>query len=238
MRRFKVLIIAILIEIFVIMSIATANFLGGNSFYLFYNVIYGLIISILVPILIVNKGGDNLSSIGIKKLDLRGACIAVIFIILSIGGQLIPIYINSVDIKFELLKAGLVPLIMTTFFEEFLFRGFMQGRIEKSYGSVMAVILSGIFFSLYHLGYPGFRDVNDILLLYAVGVVFALAYKLSGNNLIVSYFVNLPNALLTYALKSNQFPEFSSYTTPFAAATIIAIVIIMGVTVGKLKRVS
>ena len=81
-------------------------------------------------------------------------------------------------------------------------------------------------FSLYHLGYPGFRTIGDILLLFAVGVGFAVAYKLSGNNLFVSYFVNLPNAFVTYMLKYNQFPTMYLSSTVVAAITLVLIMII------------
>ena len=119
---------------------------------------------------------------------------------------------------------GVIPLIMTTFFEEFLFRGFIQTRIEKRYGWLIAILVSGLMFSLYHLGYPGFRTWGDILLLFAVGIGFACAYKLSGNNLIVAYFVNLPNAFVTYILKCNQFPIMSTSSTIAAIVTIAVII--------------
>ena len=83
-----------------------------------------------------------------------------------------------------------------------------------------------MMFSLYHLGYPGFRTIGDILLLFAVGVGFAVAYKLSGNNLFVSYFVNLPNAFVTYMLKYNQFPTMYLSSTVVAAITLVLIMII------------
>ena len=54
---------------------------------------------------------------------------------------------------------------------------------------------------------------EDILLLFAVGIGFAAAYKLSGNNLIVAYFVNLPNAFVTYMLKFKQFPKMAMSST-------------------------
>lgn len=74
---------------------------------------------------------------------------------------------------------GVMPLIMTTFFEEFLFRGFFQSKFEKEFGALPAIFVSGLMFSLYHLGYPGFCSFGDILLLFAVGIGFATAYKLS-----------------------------------------------------------
>lgn len=98
---------------------------------------------------------------------------------------------------------------MTTFFEEFLFRGFMQSWFEKLFGSIWAILLSALMFSIYHLGYPGFRQIDDILLLFVVGIGFAVAFKISGNNLFISYFVNLPNAFIRYILKPEQFPTFT-----------------------------
>lgn len=69
--------------------------------------------------------------------------------------------------------------------------------------------------------------MEDIVLLFAVGTGFALSYKLSGNNLAVSYLVNLPNALLTYLLKNGQFPVFNLYSVIFAAISIAVVCIIM-----------
>ncbi len=91
-------------------------------------------------------------------------------------------------------------------------------------------------FSLYHLGYPGFRTVGDMLLLFAVGLGFAIAYKLSDNNLIVSYFVNLPNAFVTYMLKSEQFPLFDKGAVIYAIITTVIIAVILIYTNIKMKE--
>ena len=68
-----------------------------------------------------------------------------------------------------------------------------------------------------------FYNLLDILLLFAVGVGFAAAYKLSGNNLIVSFFVNLPNAFVAYILKYEQFPVMCVSSTIAAAVTLVLI---------------
>ncbi len=65
---------------------------------------------------------------------------------------------------------------------------------------------------------------EDILLLFAVGIGFAAAYKLSGNNLIVAYFVNLPNAFVTYMLKFKQFPKMAMSSTMASIVTLCVIV--------------
>ena len=164
---------------------------------------------------------------------MRQIVVIIGFVTFSIGGQMISLDISSVN--FELLSIGFMPLIMTTFFEEFLFRGYMQTRFEKQYGWISAVLLSGLFFSVYHLGHPGFRTISDLLILFAVGIGFSLVFKLSDGNVIVSYFVNLPNAFLTYILKFNQFPTFNDNTTPITIVTIVLIVIFLVVFVRKLN---
>jgi len=116
---------------------------------------------------------------------------------------------------------------MTTFFEEFLIRGFLQTRIEKEYGFIIAILVSGLMFSLYHIGYPGYRNFDSLLLLLAVGTGFALVFKLSGNNLCVSYFANLPSAFVTYILRSEQFPNLTARATIAAIITIILIAAIL-----------
>lgn len=123
----------------------------------------------------------------------------------------------------ERLPIAVLPLVMTTFFEEFFFRGFVQMRLEKQFGGTAAVVASGLLFSLYHLGYPGFRSAGDLALLLAVGIGFALAFRLSGNNFFVAYFVNLPNAFLTYLFKQEQFPHMTAQSTAWAGATIAAL---------------
>lgn len=164
--------------------------------------------------------------LGIKALGKKQVFILVVFIAFSVGGQIIPIVAKGGIIPWNLLPMGIVPLIMTTFFEEFLFRGFFQNKFEKEFGTITAILVSGLMFSLYHVGYPRFRTFEDILLLFAVGIGFAAAYKLSGNNLIVAYFVNLPNAFVTYMLKFEQFPKMTIASTMAGIVTLCIIVVV------------
>ncbi|MCL0049041.1 CPBP family intramembrane metalloprotease, partial [Dehalococcoidia bacterium] len=56
-----------------------------------------------------------------------------------------------------------IALVMSTLFEEVFFRGFLQTRFEKAFGIFPAIVLSGLTFSLYHLGYPAYRDFNLLM---------------------------------------------------------------------------
>ncbi|MDR3598024.1 CPBP family intramembrane glutamic endopeptidase [Clostridium sp.] len=207
-NRYTIIPLFSLIIFFIIVFIGVSSCLNGIGFCIVYELIYGITLSILVPIMYVKtKENLSLSSFGIKKLRVIDYIIILIFVAFSICGQLFTTDLSKID--FSLFPLSIMPLLMTTFFEEFLFRGFMQTRFEKNFGAITAIVLSGFIFSIYHLGYPGFRNFNDIILLFFVGIMFAVPFKLSNNNLIVSYFINLPNAYLTYLLKFEQFPNFS-----------------------------
>lgn len=226
MRKSKFILLCIVIEVMLIICITLANVKPVSILYfIFYNLAYGLILSFLVPLYYLQKEKRTLSSIGIKKLGVRQFIVLIAFVVFSVGGQLIPMIMVGEQIPWNLLPIGIVPLIMTTFFEEFLFHGFIQGRIEQHFGWLPAIIISGMMFSFYHLGYPRFRTRGDILLLFVVGLGFAIAYKLSNNNLLVSYFVNLPNAFVTYMLKNEQFPTMGLSSTISAVITLMVILI-------------
>ena len=226
MGKLKIVIYAISLEVLLIFSVFLANkftFL----FVLFYNGLFGILLCTIIPLINLVRNKENLHSIGIKKLNLRQWIILIAFIVFSIGGRIIPLITSGIKIRFDLLPVCIFPMMMTTFFEEFLFRGFIQIKIEKNFGFIIAIIISGLLFSLYHIGYPGYRNINDLLLLFCVGTGFAIAFKLSKNNLIIAYFINLPNALVTYILKSEQFPVLTARSSIFAIATIMLIIIIL-----------
>lgn len=226
-RKCEIVAFSIIIELLIIGVISIATKFEGPRYHLFYNLGYGILLSTLVPLLLMRKENEGFDSVGVKKVGMKEIIIILAFDIFSVPGQLMPLIANHEAIRWNLLPICIVPLIMTTFFEEFLFRGFIQTRVEKSYGWVVALLISGAVFSLYHLGYPGFRRVEDIVMLFVVGVGFACSYKLSGNNLIVSYFVNLPNAFIKYIVTAEQFPNFYVSTSIYSAVTIVLVIILL-----------
>lgn len=227
MNKIKTIFMALTLEVLLVLCVGIANLLLKPIYYFcFYNVLYGILFSFLIPFFLLRKEKNIFDFLGIKALGKKQVFILVVFIAFSVGGQIIPIVAKGGFIPLNLLPMGIVPLIMTTFFEEFLFRGFFQNKFEKEFGTITAILISGLMFSLYHVGYPGFRTFEDIFLLFAVGIGFAAAYKLSGNNLIVAYFVNLPNAFVTYMLKFEQFPEMTMHSTMASIITLCIIVVV------------
>lgn len=237
MNRLKTIFHCIITEIVLILCVGCANLHPDPlHWFFFYNILYGIVFSFLVPLFLLQKEENVFDFVGLKIPGKKQIAVLVVFVIFSVGGQLIPIAASGKMIPWNLLPAGIVPLIMTTFFEEFLFRGFFQNKFEKKFGALPAIPVSGLMFSLYHMGYPGFRTFGDILLLFAVGVGFAAAYKLSGSNLIVAYFINLPNAFVTYMLKHEQFPEMQGSSTTAGIITCCIIIVVLMVPAGKIKK--
>ena len=107
---------------------------------LFYNFVYGLVFSLLVPLYCLRREKESLASVGVKRLGPRQFAVLFAFVIFSVGGQLIPKMAAGEQIPWRLLPLGIVPLIMTTFFEEFLFRGFVQSRAEQQFGCLPAIL--------------------------------------------------------------------------------------------------
>ncbi len=227
MDKLKTIFLCVTVEIILIVCVGAANIYPNPlNYFLFYNILYGVVFSFVLPLFLLRKEENLFDFIGVKAVGKKQITVLSIFVVFSVGGQLIPIVANGGTIPWDLLPAGVIPLIMTTFFEEFLFRGFIQSKFEKDFGALPAIPVSGLMFSLYHIGYPGFRTLGDILLLFAVGVGFAVAYKLSGNNLIVVYFVNLPNAFVTYMLKFEQFPVMELSSSIASIITFFVIIVI------------
>lgn len=223
-------------KILLIICVGYAQLYSMSLYYiLFYYILYGITLSFFLPLFLLRRENNMLDFIGLKALGKKQAVVLLSFVLFSISGQLIPIIVSGRTIPWNLLPMGVIPLIMTTFFEEFLFRGFFQNKFEKDFGTLPAILVSGLMFSLYHLGYPGFRTFQDILLLFAVGIGFAVAYKLSDNNFIVTYFVNLPNAFITYLLKHKQFPVMEISST-IASIITLCILTVTFITLAGIKK--
>jgi len=226
MEKLKILSLSICLGVLLVLAVFAAN-LFPNLYFLFYNGIYGFFFSISVPLIFLFRNKENLQSIGIKRLYLKQWIILISFVVFSVGGRIIPLVLEKTKIQWELIHVCFFPLIMTTFFEEFLIRGFLQTRIERQFGFIFAILISGFIFSIYHIGYPGYRNIDNLFLLFIVGIGFAIAFKLSGNNLYVAYFVNLFNAFVTYILKSEQFPILTIRSSVYAIVTIVLILLIL-----------
>ena len=80
-----------------------------------------------------------------------------------------------------------VPLLVLSLtvgvFEAVFFRGFVQGRLEAGFGTVGGVAGAAVLYALYHVGYG--MTGGEMVFLFGLGVVYAIAYRLVNNVLVL-----------------------------------------------------
>jgi uncharacterized protein len=77
----------------------------------------------------------------------------------------------------------LVLALTVGLFEAVFFRGFIQGRLEARFGTGTAVAGAAVLYALYHVGYG--MGIDEMGFLFALGVVYAVAYQLTSNVLVL-----------------------------------------------------
>jgi hypothetical protein len=186
-------------------------FIGTLIFHvLFYQVIFVLGICISFPTWFTAiKQKQSLSSIGITTNKwIKASIVGIIIAVLSTFGRMksLQIILPSYNVLFIIISS----MLMSTLFEEVFFRGYLQTRFEKFFGIIPAVILSGLCFSFYHIGYSNVRlDISSLTTLFFIGVFFSISFRIT-NNIITSFIVNLPQAVLTF-LGDPKFIEYSKH---------------------------
>ena len=94
---------------------------------------------------------------------------------ITLWGYDLPRPVNWVPLLSMSLTVGL--------FESIFFRGFVQGRLAASFGTVPAVAGAAVLYALYHVGYG--MGAEEIAFLFGLGIVYAIAYRISGNVLVL-----------------------------------------------------
>jgi uncharacterized protein len=117
-----------------------------------------------------------LRSLGLGLHNLRPTlALAVVFggiqFVIMFWGYTLPAPVDWVPLLVMSLTVGL--------FEAVFFRGFVQGRLEHSFGTAPAVVGAAALYALYHVGYG--MAGSELVFLFGLGVVYAIAYRLVEN---------------------------------------------------------
>lgn len=121
-----------------------------------------------------------LRSLGLGLHNLRAtlawaAGLGGIQFVIMFSGYTLPALVDWVPLLVMSLTVGL--------FEAIFFRGFVQGRLEASFGLVIGVVGAATLYSLYHVGYD--MAGGELVFLFGLGVVYAIAYRLVENILVL-----------------------------------------------------
>jgi membrane protease YdiL (CAAX protease family) len=99
--------------------------------------------------------------------------------ILALAGWYHVTSIASGSVALILILQGLGFFLLVALFEEGVFRGIVFRLLERSLGSWIAIILSGLFFGLIHLLNPGATLFGALSIALEAGIVLGAAYMLT-----------------------------------------------------------
>jgi membrane protease YdiL (CAAX protease family) len=141
----------------------------------------GMLLGTVGPIVyMVWIRGRTLAALGVGFQHLRRTLgLAILFgavqFSITLWGYNLPAPVDWVPLLAMSLTTGV--------FESIFFRGFLQGRLEANFGRATAVAIAATLYGVYHVGYG--MGVTEIAFLTGLGVVYAVAYALGGNLLVL-----------------------------------------------------
>ena len=169
------------VGVVVLFRMAFTVFTTDNVLGLFLCFAAGLLLGVVGPVLYQVWGRRRpLRTLGLGTHELRptmlmGLALAAAQFGVTFLGYAMPVPAKWVPLLGMSLVVGL--------FEAVFFRGFVQGRLEASFGPAPAVAGAAALYGLYHVGYG--MGLSELWFLLALGVVYAIAYRLTTNVLIL-----------------------------------------------------
>jgi membrane protease YdiL (CAAX protease family) len=174
-------VIALYAVVVALFRLAFVVFTTDNVWGLFLAFAGGLVIGVVGPIIYqVWLRGRDLESLGVGLHRLpETMVVGLIFgfaqFSMTMWGYRLP--------EAEAWVPVLVMSLVVGFFEAVFFRGFIQNRLEASFGTGAGVAGAAVLYSLYHVGYGmGFEEMWFLL---GLGVVYAVVFRLVGNVLVL-----------------------------------------------------
>lgn len=150
-RRDLIAIAGLYIGVVAAFRFAFTVFTTGSILGLFLAFASGLLLGVVGPIVYqVWIRNSDVHSLGIGSHNLRktiliGVSLAFVQFAMTLWGYELPAPVDWVPLLVMSLVVGL--------FEAVFFRGFIQGRLEASFGAVPAVAGAALLYSFYHVGY-------------------------------------------------------------------------------------
>jgi hypothetical protein len=149
--------------------------------FLSYAVVGLLLVGVVGPVFYTVRLRDRpLRSLGVGLHEWRptltlGLVFAVVQFSMTLWGYDLPAPVGWIPLLLMSLTVGV--------FESIFFRGFIQNRLEASFGPVLGVGLAATMYGLYHFGYG--MGSEELVFLAGLGVVYALAFRATRNVLIL-----------------------------------------------------
>ncbi|MDQ0769252.1 membrane protease YdiL (CAAX protease family) [Pseudarthrobacter defluvii] len=172
---------ALYIAVVALFWLAFRVFTQGNTLGLFLTFAAGMLLGVLGPIFYntwIRR--RSLAALGISRANLRqafalGLVLAAVQFAITLWGYPLPRPVDWVPLAALAVTVG--------FFEAVFFRGFIQARLEASFGPVPGVAGASALYAAYHVGYG--MAGSEMLFLFGLGVVYAVAYSVARNLIVL-----------------------------------------------------
>jgi uncharacterized protein len=164
-----------------LLRLAFVGFGTANLWGLFLSYAAALLLGVAGPLVYtVWLRRRTLRTLGLGMHNLRtalmlGAVLAALQYAMTLGRIDLPAPVDWVPL--------LVMSLMVGLFEAVFFRGFIQARLQASFGTIAGVAGAAGLYALYHVGYG--MSLAEIRFLFGLGVVYAIIYRLVDNVLVL-----------------------------------------------------
>jgi membrane protease YdiL (CAAX protease family) len=211
----------------VVASLSAATFIATPARGGFYFILYALV-------------GATLFGVGLPVWWMvwrRGRPIADLGVTTRLLGLslLLQVVFAAIQYVFTLSRADipatstLLPLIALAlaigFFEALFWRGWVQLRLEESFGLLPGIILGSALYALYHIGYG--MTWGEMGFLFLIGLIYASIFRLTKNIFILWPLLQPMGQLTTLLNEGLPLPSLAILGFLEALALMIAIVIVV-----------
>jgi hypothetical protein len=182
-------------------ALAFQGFTTDNILGMFLSFGGGMVLGVSGPVIYtVWFRRRPLSSLGFTLREWR----ALVAPALVFAGVQFAITLRGYDLPRPVDWVPLLSMSLTVgLFESVFFRGFVQGRLEASFGTAPAVAGAAVLYALYHVGFG--MGAEEMAFLFGLGLVYAVAYRIGNNVLMLwplltpmgSFFAQLESGDLT-----------------------------------------
>lgn len=213
--------------LFVVASLAAATFIAtpskGGSYFILYALVGATFFGVGVPVWwMVWRRGRSVADLGVTKRLLG----------LSL---LLQVVFAAIQYVFTLSRAeippmsALLPLVALAlaigFFEALFWRGWVQLRLEESFGVIPGIVLGSALYALYHIGYG--MPWSEIGFLFLIGLLYATIFRLTKNIFILWPLLQPMGQLTTLLNDGLPLPSLAILGFLEALALMLAIVIVL-----------
>lgn len=176
--------------------------------------LFGVLLPIVWNTLVMKR---QLSAIGITKEKLLvsllgGFILSVVQYFLTLRTIPLPGAVELIPLVTMALAVGL--------YENIFYRGWIQKRMEQSFGIIPGIIVSSVLYALYHIGYG--MSMDEMLFLMIIGLVYSTIFRLTSNIFILYPLLTPMGAVFSQLKEGLKLP----FPATYGFADVIALMVI------------